>query len=196
VIVIFCRSHTVPSVAVRTATWSKYSHVVLLAPDGVTTYEAVWPRVRKADIQTVRRENGIIKLVDLPCQDPDAAIAWAASQVGKPYDLTALLGFLAHHDMASEGAWFCSEYVTMAFHHGGTDLFRLEDVDRIVPQHLWMLPGTVLSDDWVEDCLLFWGRILTGKRAHWCWEFDGLPVDETCHPHIDCCTCFPQEESA
>lgn len=34
--------------------------------------------------------------------------------------------------------------------------------------------------EWEEDCLRWRGRILTGQYAHICWEWDGLPVDETC----------------
>lgn len=31
-----------------------------------------------------------------------------------------------------------------------------------------------------RDCLRFRGRVLTGAHAHWCSEWDDLPVDETC----------------
>jgi hypothetical protein len=33
--------------------------------------------------------------------------------------------------------------------------------------------------DWNEECLRWRGRVLTGKYAHWCWDWDGLPIDET-----------------
>lgn len=33
---------------------------------------------------------------------------------------------------------------------------------------------------WEEDCLTYRGEVLTGQYAHWCVEWDGLPVDETC----------------
>ena len=31
------------------------------------------------------------------------------------------------------------------------------------------------------DSLLQRRHVLTGEFAHYCWEWDGLPVDETCH---------------
>jgi len=40
--------------------------------------------------------------------------------------------------------------------------------------------------DWDEDCLLWRGAVLTGRGAHWCGEWDDLPVDETC-PEWPCC---------
>lgn len=37
-----------------------------------------------------------------------------------------------------------------------------------------------LSKEWKEDCLKWRGIVLTGKYAHWCGDYDDLPVDETC----------------
>jgi len=48
-----------------------------------------------------------------------------------------------------------------------------------------------VSAEWVEDCLMFWGRVLLGEDGHWCNDWDGLPVDETCCEY-ECCTCEPQ----
>lgn len=45
------------------------------------------------------------------------------------------------------------------------------------------------NGEWVLDCMRWRGRMLTGKLAHWCWDWDGLPVDETT-PEIDCCSCW------
>lgn len=33
--------------------------------------------------------------------------------------------------------------------------------------------------DWDGACQHWRGRVLTGKYAHWCEAWDGLPVDET-----------------
>lgn len=46
------------------------------------------------------------------------------------------------------------------------------------------------SKDWEEDCMHYWGKVLTGKYAHWCYDWDGLPVDETCEEFKACC-CYP-----
>jgi hypothetical protein len=32
---------------------------------------------------------------------------------------------------------------------------------------------------WVDDCYRYRGGVLTGYHAHWCDDWDGLPVDET-----------------
>lgn len=44
------------------------------------------------------------------------------------------------------------------------------------------------SKDWVEDCMAYWGRVLTGGKKHWCPEWDFLPIDDTCG-EIEACAC-------
>lgn len=41
---------------------------------------------------------------------------------------------------------------------------------------------------WDQDCMRWHGRLLTGQRAHWCPDWDFLPVDETT-AEISACTC-------
>lgn len=42
--------------------------------------------------------------------------------------------------------------------------------------------------EWQEDCLRWWGRALTGAHAHWCPDWDYLPIDDTCS-EVAGCTC-------
>lgn len=35
-------------------------------------------------------------------------------------------------------------------------------------------------DDWVKDCYQWRGMLLEGRYAHWCINWNLLPVDETC----------------
>ena len=46
-----------------------------------------------------------------------------------------------------------------------------------------------LRDDqeWKADCLHWRGVVLTGVLAHWCWDWDFLPVDETTSEIEGCC---------
>jgi hypothetical protein len=52
-----------------------------------------------------------------------------------------------------------------------------------------------MNTDFETDCLHWRNRLLTGKLAHWCGQWDDLPVDETTI-EIECCTCFTAEERA
>lgn len=40
-------------------------------------------------------------------------------------------------------------------------------------------PDHRLSSEWIADCLKWRKRWLKGRYAHWCFEWDGLPIDET-----------------
>jgi hypothetical protein len=49
---------------------------------------------------------------------------------------------------------------------------------------------------WEADCERWRGRVLTGEFAHWCYEWDSLPVDETTE-EFACCSCdFESEQDA
>ncbi len=48
------------------------------------------------------------------------------------------------------------------------------------------------GEEWEQECLKWRGVVLTGRKGHYCNEWDGLPVDETCD-EFSCCTCFDEE---
>lgn len=57
-------------------------------------------------------------------------------------------------------------------------------------------PGCEVADaEWAAECIKWRGRVLTGKKAHACFDWDGLPVDETT-PEIDLCHCTFASEAA
>ena len=47
---------------------------------------------------------------------------------------------------------------------------------------------------WEEDCLKWRNSVLTGKFAHWCSDWDGLPVDETTI-EFEACTCYASKSA-
>lgn len=51
------------------------------------------------------------------------------------------------------------------------------------------------SEDWKADCLRWRGKVLTGRQAHWCPDWDFLPVDETTL-EINGCNCWPRRLAA
>jgi hypothetical protein len=49
--------------------------------------------------------------------------------------------------------------------------------------------GKPNSSEWKKACLKTHGKLLNGKQSHYCWDWDCMPVDETC-VEFECCTCF------
>jgi len=43
-------------------------------------------------------------------------------------------------------------------------------------------------EKWEDDCMHWHGKVLQGEKAHWCPEWDGLPIDETC-AEFESCIC-------
>lgn len=134
---LFSASPKPGSVLIRAGTWSRFSHVALV--DGDEVIEAVWPKVRVAPLAEVMALHSVNVLARLPCRDPDIAIRAARSQLGKPYDLTAVVGIGLHRNWQETDSWFCSELLAWALAQSGSPLFRAEALHRVVPQHLWML---------------------------------------------------------
>lgn len=131
---LFSTSGHPMSAVIRVGTWSDWSHVAII--DGNEVIEATAPAgVRRFPINHTKRSA----IVELPCRDPQAVIAAAASQIGKPYDFTAIIGLGLHRDWQQEDSWFCSELVAWAFEKVGDPLFRADCLRRVTPQHLWML---------------------------------------------------------
>ena len=137
-ILYFCRSNTVASHAVRLITWSDWSHVGVCPGEG-TVIEARWPKVREISTEAFRLDNDIVEAVEFPCADRAKSISWLRAQIGKPYDLLALLGIVLHRDWHKAGRWFCSELAAAALEQGGSPLFRAGVLDHVFPEHIWMI---------------------------------------------------------
>lgn len=50
-----------------------------------------------------------------------------------------------------------------------------------------------MATEWEIDCIYWLGRVLNGKYAHWCHDWDDLPIDETCTEFTGC-HCYDQTE--
>lgn len=137
--VLLCTSNMPGAVLIRWLTGSQWSHCAIVSDDGVMAVEATWPRVRMVPVEKIMRAHTKNLVIDIPCANPALAFDHAMDQVGKPYDLTALIGWLSGRDWQEEDSWFCSELVAFAFAQAGSPLFRDGTMSRVTPQNLWMV---------------------------------------------------------
>lgn len=135
---LFVRKHTLGSVLIRLFTWSQWSHVVLLKGNETIGSEA-WHGVVNRDIDDVLAETSKHAIVDIDVPYAQEAWDFAARQIGKSYDWNGIFG-IATRNRAWQRAdyWFCSELVEAALAAGGRRRFR-RDLERITPQHSWMV---------------------------------------------------------
>lgn len=143
---IFSKSKLPFSPLVQLVTWSKWSHVGIVANDG-KVIESTFSHdgVKLAGITEFMARASDWIIVEMECTNRQAIIDAAMSQLDKPYDWTGLMGILFHNrNWEEEDSWFCSELVAWAFSHAGDPLFMDEVIHRITPQMLFMLPHDVV----------------------------------------------------
>jgi uncharacterized protein YycO len=89
--------------------------------------------------------NRIRVLVSATPAQEAAFWGFMRNQLGKPYDLTGIAGFIAGRDWHDDGAWFCSELVCAALEASGA-IKKLETpANKITPQEL-LLVCSVIGD--------------------------------------------------
>lgn len=115
---------------IRTATWSRISHVDFVLPDGRLL------GARGSGGVAIREPGEYSHCERFHVEAPADVLKLAASQIGKPYDWAGILGFATRQNWQSEDKWFCSELVAWAFQEAGFPLLRAERASRITPRDL------------------------------------------------------------
>lgn len=130
----FSSRRLIGSWLIRQFTWSNYSHVDIVLPDGRLLGSRLFGGV---SIQPPGRfKETILVQVDAPYEVINAAL----TQVGKPYDLAAVFGIIIRRDWQSTDKWFCSELVAWSFEQAKCPLLRTENFNRVTPRDLLMSP--------------------------------------------------------
>lgn len=94
--------------AIRARTWSKYSHVDFVLPEGkflgaiptggVCVHEHKYPIEDYFKLEVTEEQFDLIM-----------GNAWG--QLGKPYDFMGIFGFALNRDWQEDDNWFCSEFL-------------------------------------------------------------------------------------
>lgn len=120
---------------IQAATWSWCSHVDFVLPDGrllgAVPGQGVCIRAPEADADRVELYQADV---------PDWAVAYAKSQLGRPYDWGGILGWALHRDWQCMDRWFCSELVAWSCQSASTPLLRTDAAWRVTPRDLLLSP--------------------------------------------------------
>lgn len=136
---IFMRSNMIGSKFIRFMTWSDFSHVGMIMPDGMVI-EARYPEgVVMRPMSEALKHASEHEIISIPVKNVRATLDFMRCQLGKKYDTSGLFSFVTKRDWQSPDKWFCSELVASALAAGGTQVGRVE-ASRVTPQDIYNYP--------------------------------------------------------
>jgi uncharacterized protein YycO len=102
-----------------------FSHVDILLPDGTllgARADKIGPvppgvQLRPAFYESWKER--VVMCLDCTYEQETAFWKFAMGQIGKPYDTTAILGFVTGRDWRQQDSWYCSELGAAAIEECG-----------------------------------------------------------------------------
>lgn len=141
---IYCRSHAIGSIAIRTLDGlRRWSHCAGLVDDEHVIEARAFEGVVITPMADVIRRSSEWVMVERRVPDEAAGRAWARSTLGRPYDWLGAAGVPANRNWQDPAAWFCSEHLTMWEIKAGLHRFR-PDTRGVSPNDSYM----VADDRW------------------------------------------------
>jgi hypothetical protein len=144
----FSTESDIISWGIRVVTDCKYSHVDLVMPDGqlLGARSSGGVAIRPPNYATFTAR--LVKAATVTDAVGAAIYAAAKSQLGKPYDLRAIIGLAlpfgssgySKEDWLMHERWFCSDLLTWAFQEGGCTLLDTTLMIRITPADMLLSP--------------------------------------------------------
>jgi hypothetical protein len=153
------RGKSVLSRAIRWWHRTPYSHAAWIEPGTVIEAWKGAGVMERSSIHDGHTDGTRIDLFEcaapLTAEEHEKLLAELRGQIGRPYDLAGVLGFVTRRDRHRAQAWFCSELVAWVFERIGRPLFRAPP-HRIYPGMLAMSnelapAGHVVCGDLTEE---------------------------------------------
>lgn len=123
---------------IRAVSWSEWSHVEIVLPDGRLLGASAPHGVCASTLDERMDISSGVATMEFP-GDFEAGMRWAEGQMGKPYDYIGVLGLGLHRDWEEDDKWWCSEFAGKFLKEAGFAPYRSEAMKRLTPQHLFML---------------------------------------------------------
>jgi hypothetical protein len=154
IVMQFVGNHT--SLGSKVIEWfshSDYSHVDSVLPDGrllgarSDKIMGIAPGVQIRPSIYVELEHDLITRVNIPCTDQQEKLYYefVKSQIGKPYDKTAIFAFIVDRDWTEPDSWFCSELNSAATMHCGLFKHLACPRNKIDPGDLIFLISSIVD---------------------------------------------------
>lgn len=112
IVIRFVQYHDLMGLAISAASYGHWAtHVDTVMPSGEWVGAHVLGGVQARPPDYDRGTRLQQRFVALPCDEWTAArfYQFIESQVGRPYDISAIAAFVAYRDWSQDDKWFCSE---------------------------------------------------------------------------------------
>lgn len=133
----FATSAGFGSKVIRWFTYSDFSHVDVVLPDGTLLGARAngGVKIRPAGYEKFIKTARFV--ADVPADVEAKIYAFLHAQVGKPYDKTGIVNLVFQkRNWHDDDSWFCSELVAAAFEAAGWPLVVVPDPERVTPRDL------------------------------------------------------------
>lgn len=134
--IFYSRSNDIVSNLIRLFTWSEYSHVGFVLPGGNLILDTMFSTggVEIRSMAELKAQATDVFIITYPHLS-EKALDIARTQVGKPYDWTAICGIPFRRNWQEDDSWFCSELVAWSCEQAGTPMVN-QKAWRVTPQDL------------------------------------------------------------
>lgn len=131
--------HDFACIAIRAVTWSDYSHVDIVLPEGLLGVQIDGVKIRPFDY-CPRAKALYMDAHHMSDGQEKKFYDFARAQINKPYDFGAVFGDLIHHDWRNPNKWYCSELPFAAAVYANAPFLNESEVDRVTPGLLMLSP--------------------------------------------------------
>lgn len=130
--------------AIKAVTYSQWSHIALVLPDGSIREAVLQDGVRTASFESLVGRSTKYVMLKVPVKNAQEVYDKALS-IHAPYDLLGAVGLGLGRNWQENDRFWCSEYFAYVLEETGNGVFRPEAMHRITPEHFWMLPLEVVG---------------------------------------------------
>lgn len=136
---VFSKNNNPGALVVRFGTWSKWSHVGIVIDDTTVIDSRPFHGVQERPLVDFLDKAAEYEFKQVEVESAANGIAWARTQIGKPYDWGGVISFAAHRDWSEEDCWYCSELAEGTIQAAGRTRFIENSIRRVSPQMAWMV---------------------------------------------------------
>lgn len=144
VIVVLAATKGPFAAAIKAVTYSQWSHVALVMPDGSVREAVLQDGIRSASFESLISRSSKYVLLKVPVKNA-AEVYAKALDVNAGYDILGAIGLGVGRNWQENDRFWCSEYLAYVLEVTGNGVFRPEAMHRITPEHFWMLPLEVVG---------------------------------------------------